>query len=545
MAGIYVMKGKFARTLPGMTRDLWHYSIGERKMIAIRICLGISRAMIVLAVVWSCRLFIDVALSCAEAKEMLFSAVCLLLLFLLSVTITQLESYLGAVSNASLINRLRLRLQSALLRRKAFDGKRLVSGDLTCRLEQDVPVVSEFIARHIPQAVTTMAQLVGAFVMMRHFNPALAWILLLGTPVIIICGKKFGGRIKEMSTTIRKREAEILSHIQEWNENVVLIKCSGNAWWLQSKMEKQQEHMLSDIKRRTAYTTTGRLFISGCFGLAYIFIFIWGGHLLRTGEITFGTMTSFLQLTGQIQYPMAALMNLIPVAFHASASIDRLNELEKLSEIESEERKEFNYSLPLAFKDVAFSYRGDGNHVVKMTHTFMPGTTTAITGESGKGKTTLLRLMLGLVKPTQGVILLGDKMVGEDTLSNFNYIPQGNTLMHGTIRENLLLGNPSAKESDLWDALHIAVADFVNDLDAECQEKGGGLSEGMAQRIAIARGLLQPGRVMLFDEVSSALDLETERELFRRLIRRFPKSTMIFVTHSEQLKNMCQYHLNI
>lgn len=519
-----------------MIRYLLCHAIGVRANIAIRICLGVIQVFLGLAVVWICKRFIDIAVSGGEVFGL---AITLIGITLLSVGVRQVDYYIGNIGNARMVNALRLRLQSIILRRKVFEGKQYPSGDLTARLEQDVPIVCEFITKHIPQTATTGIQLLGAFAMMRYMNPLVAWSLLVGTPLILVCGKTFGKRIKGMTARIRDLEADILAHLQEWNENTVFIECSGNWKWLIKRMQGRQRILLSEVKHRAAYTSLGRSLISGCFGLAYIGIFIWGGHLLSIGAITFGTMTSFLQLAGQIQQPIVGLMNMIPSIYHTSASIDRLREIENLP-IECGTRKSQTEPLPLSFRDVTFSYTDNPSHMVKLNHTFMPGTTTAIIGESGVGKTTILRLMLGLVKPTSGEILFGGEPIQESMRANFVYIPQGNTLMQGTIRENLLLGNPDASEPELWSALHTAVADFVNDMDSVCQEKGGGLSEGMAQRIAIARGLLQPGSIMLFDEVSSALDADTERELFERLTTRFPMKTMIFVTHSKQLVGMCQ-----
>jgi ABC-type bacteriocin/lantibiotic exporter with double-glycine peptidase domain len=293
--------------------------------------------------------------------------------------------------------------------------------------------------------------------------------------------------------------------------------------------------------------------------------FIWGGLGLREGTITFGVMTSFLQLVGQIQHPILTLLGMVPQLVHSTASIDRLDELEKgadetpgESRVESlsgmceemllESPLEMRGRLGLRLDNVSFGYKGGDREVVcGFTHDFKPGSKNAIMGETGKGKTTLFRLLLGFIKPDFGRIELYTERenvaVSEATRSNFVYVPQGNTLMNGSVRYNLQLAKPDATDEEMHRALQIACAEFVldlpNGLDCEIGERGHGLSEGQAQRIAIARSLLRPGFILLLDEISSSLDEATEAELYRRLFEAFPEKTMIFVTHRTAICEMC------
>lgn len=261
-------------------------------------------------------------------------------------------------------------------------------------------------------------------------------------------------------------------------------------------------------------------------------------------------MTSFLQLVGQIQQPILQMVNMMPQMFQASASIDRLEEMEHV-EAEEERRNDrckMEGLLGLDIQDVSFRYAlGDREILSHFTHQFAPGSKTALMGHTGAGKTTLFRLLLGLIKPDQGTMVLfnadSKQAVSESTRSNFVFVPQGNTLMSGSIRYNLLLAKPDAKEEELRQVLHTAMADFVlnlpEGLDAECGERGSGLSEGQAQRIAIARGLLRPGNIMLLDEISSSLDEDTEHELYSRLFAAYPQKTMIFITHRPTVCELC------
>ena len=274
----------------------------------------------------------------------------------------------------------------------------------------------------------------------------------------------------------------------------------------------------------------------GCaFGLGYLMAFVWGGIGLRNGTITFGVMTSFLQLVSMIQGPILQLLNMVPEVIHATASIDRLCELEQTTQLPTVARTGKTSSKGINFNDVSFRYaKGDREILSHFTHEFRPGSKTTIMGETGIGKTTLFRQILGFIEPTNGTIEVGGELC---------FVPQGNTLMSGTIRYNLQLAKPDATEDELRQVLHTACADFVFNLpegiNTELGERGSGLSEGQAQRIAIARGLLHGGDILLLDEISSSLDEPTEYELYRRLFTTYPQKTMLFITHRKAVSELC------
>jgi ABC-type multidrug transport system fused ATPase/permease subunit len=316
-----------------------------------------------------------------------------------------------------------------------------------------------------------------------------------------------------------------------------------------------QQDLKGKINRRARFTVISRLLISSSFSLGYIIAFIWGALQLRDGIITFGVMTSFLQLVSQIQQPILQMVNMIPQVIQTSASIDRLNELETIEaeEIQSQNER-MEGTLGVSVQNVSFSYAlGDRQILCHFSYNFHPGSKTALMGQTGVGKTTLFRLLLALIKPNEGTLSIYNckekQYISENTRSNFVFVPQGNTLMSGSIRYNLQLAKPDATEEELQRVLHTAMADFVNDLpegmDTECGERGSGLSEGQAQRIAIARGLLRPGSILLLDEISSSLDEHTEHELFRQIFEKYPDKTMIFITHRPEVCQLCNEVVNI
>ena len=270
---------------------------------------------------------------------------------------------------------------------------------------------------------------------------------------------------------------------------------------------------------------------------------------LGEGLITFGTMAAFLQLVGKIQQPVLALARLMPAFAGAFTAVDRLQELEEMPTEEADaEMVRFERVPDVEIRNLSFRYTSGDRLVFRhFSCDFPAGSCTAVVGETGRGKTTLIRLLLALAVPDDGYIrLCADSRsccVGPETRCNFTYVPQGNTLFSGTVRDNLRMGNPQATEEDMRLALHTAVADFVFDmpggLDASLGEMGGGLSEGQAQRIAIARALLRPGHIVLLDEATSALDPETELSFMENLRRDYAGRTFIFVTHHRALAEAC------
>jgi ABC-type multidrug transport system fused ATPase/permease subunit len=415
---------------------------------------------------------------------------------------------------------------------------------------------------------------------MRWFDARLAWALLLLTPLAIVIGKIVSRKLRNMTLEIRKSESQIQMQVQEAVEYNVVMRSLESESWVTGLLKGKQDKLVRDVLRRTRFTTISRFTLGSAFGLGYLLAFIWGGLGLRDGIITFGTMTSFLQLVGQIQNPILSMIGMVPQLVHATASIDRLEELKK-GVTKSVEAPEGGLSQDSAFlsnandarlgvrlENVSFGYVGDNAEgekkkiiVSHFTHDFKPGSKTAIMGETGTGKTTLFRLLLGFVEPDEGLVQiysgnaletsrdnareidLNVRKVSKKTRKDFVYVPQGNTLMSGTIRHNLELARPGVGDAELRQALHAACADFVFDLpdgfDTELGERGRGLSEGQSQRIAIARGLLRPGGILLFDEISASLDEATESELYRRLFELFPEKTMIFVTHRTAICQMC------
>lgn len=545
---------------------LWRGTRNARLNIAIRILVGIGRVALGLLTIWLSKRFIDETIRVGTQDEIVLMVFLLVATMVGAIVLRLVYYYMTGSIMVRKTNQLRLFYFGTLFRRKLFDGKELHSGDVSSRLSKDIENVSNSMVDTLPEMAVTVIQLVGAFLLMRWFDARLAWALLLITPVMIIVGKLISHKLKKMTLEIRDSESKIQMLVQEGVEYNAVLRSLESENWITKHLCLKQNKLESDVLRRTRFTTVARFAIGSTFALGYLSAFIWGGLGLREGTITFGMMTSFLQLVGQIQHPILTLLGMVPQLVHSTASIDRLDELDADSNNEKRLQNSIviQEQLGLRLKNVNFAYTQETNKnhreiIGNFSHDFAPGSKTAIMGETGKGKTTLFRLLLGFIKPDNGEILIylknggdakacesfgeNESPVSDETRPNFVYVPQGNTLMNGSVRYNLQLAKPDATDDEMRKALHIACADFVFDfaegLDFELGERARGLSEGQAQRIAIARGLLRPGNILLLDEISSSLDETTEADLYKRLFEAFPAKTMIFVTHRTAVCELC------
>ena len=518
---------------------LWQQSRGIRWNSVVRIVTGILQVGLGLTMVWLSRRFIDETIRTGTADDIIHMIVLLVITVMSGVLLRQLGFWLTTTANIRQVNAMRLRIFSCLFRRQLYTEEELHSGDVTSRMSKDIETVSTITTDTLPQMAITMIQLCGAFMLMRWFDERLAWALLLLTPMALVFGKLIARKLRKMTLDIRQDESRIQMQVQEGMEYNAVLRSLGSEQWVTDRLDSMQQRLRGNVMRRLRFTVVTRIIIGCAFSLGYLLAFVWGGIGLRNGTISFGVMTSFLQLVGMIQHPILQLLNMVPSIIHCTASIDRLKELESTDNVESSSvtGKTSNETTagPIRFSDVSFRY-AKGDHMVMehFTHEFKPGSKTAIMGETGIGKTTLFRLLLGFIEPTSGHV---------DRNAAFCFVPQGNTLMSGTIRYNLQLAKPEATDQELKDVLHTACADFVNELpaglDTELGERGSGLSEGQSQRIAIARGLLRPGTILLLDEISSALDESTERDLFERLFAAYPDRTFLLITHRTLVAELC------
>ena len=357
--------------------------------------------------------------------------------------------------------------------------------------------------------------------------------------------------MKKLSEEVKQAESKLGVVMQESLKHRLLVRALNVAGMRRQKLNAAQEELYDLKQRRLKFSTGSQLILRITFNGGYLLAFLWGVYRLHQGEITFGTMAAFLQLVGRIQTPILAAIGFVPAAIRCLSATDRLMELYSVEREAEESPQKVGHNPAVHLEGVSFCY-DDREVLTDMDACIRAGEPAAIVGPTGKGKTTVVRLLLGLITPRKGQIWLeaGQRIaVSVATRVNFAYVPQGNSLFSGTVRENLLQVCTNATEDEIRQALALACADFVyalpQGLDTLLGEAGHGLSEGQAQRIAVARALLQGGDIWLFDEVTSALDADTAVCLIRNLLKAGRYKTLIFVTHDTYLMEVCRQQIRI
>lgn len=535
-------------TIPQMLRWLWRAWRGNRLQATLNASVGLLGVGCSLASVWAMKRAIDTASGVRPGSVFWAVGVMALIIlaeFALGISRVWIKNILGIKAQ----NRMQQQMLGRLLRSEWRGREAMHSGDVINRLESDVNHVVNFLTETLPSTLSTLALFIGAFSYLFSMDRWLAFITIAILPVFILFSRVYVSRMRQLSRVIRQSDSLVQNLLTETMQHRVLVKTMEADDLMLDRLDDTQQELRSRVKRRTAFSVASNLILNTGFSMGYLVAFLWGALRLQAGTITFGAMTAFLQLVYRIQGPARSLTKLAPAFVGVFTATERLMELEEVPEEVQGEPQMMEGPCGIKFKNVDYHYADDQQQLVvsQANYDFTPGSCTAILGETGGGKTTLIRLLLALVKPTGGEITIYADGQQEVTLSplhrcNFVYVPQGNTLLSGTLRDNLLLGNPHATDEQLQQALHTVCADFVDSLpkglDTVMAEHGSGLSEGQAQRIAIARALLRPGSIMLLDEATSALDSDTERQLLSNLLSGHHR-TVIFVTHRPSVIEYC------
>ena len=540
---------------------IWEVSRGQRGRILLSCLTGIIGVAVSLAFIYASKVVIDIATG-AAIGSLTNAAILTIALLIAQLLCGAVDTWLSTRMQVETGNALRHRLFSRLLQSRWNELERFHTGDIVNRVEQDTASIVELLTSTIPAFIVTIVQLIAAFVFFCFLDPSLPWVVVGILPIFLLGSRFYMKRMRRYTREIRQSDSRIQSVIQESLQHRTVIKTLEQGDRHIGKLDDLQDALRNQIFGRTRFSLSARMLVAFAFSGGYLTAFLWGAVRLSTGSITFGTMTAFLQLVGKVQRPALDLSRPLPSFINALTAVERLMELEELPAEASGASQLFPQTPDLQLKDVTFSYStGDRPILNHFSCNFPAGSCTAVLGETGAGKTTLIRLLLALADPQEGSITLSSANITQSSLStlnsplstlevspqtrsNFVYVPQGNTLFSGTIRDNLLMGNPYATEAEMLQALRTACAGFVlslpDGIDANLNEQGGGLSEGQAQRIAIARTLLRPGHILLLDEATSALDPETERQLIKNLRRDCTGKTFIFITHHPAVAEACE-----
>ena len=510
---------------------------GYHWLITFSIFSGIFGVVMSLVNVAMSKWIIDVATGAQEGNIYLVATI-VALSFLLGMGIKLVSPWIFGKINMRISIRMQNSLSDALMMCSWKGAGKWHTGDLLTRISSDASEVLGMGMGILPNLLVTGLQLASSFIYLWILDARLAWFILGVTPLVLL-SKIYFRKVRELSCAQKKMNSEMGTVMQENLSKRILVRSLGATNYRKQKLHETQEKLFKLGMEQIKFSTFTQGVMGFTFGGGYLCAFLWGIFQLHNHEITFGTMTAFLQLVGQVQGPFLGLISIPPSLIRGWTSVERLMAL--FEDVEPDEHPVYiDQPLTLNFRKVSFGYEEGQPVLDRFTAAFHPGSSTAIAGPTGTGKTTIIRLILALVYPEKGRIDLTTDdgrtlSVTPDLRINFVYVPQGNTLLSGTIRENLWLGSPGADEEALHKVIRLACAEFVfslpEGLDTKIGEHGYGLSEGQAQRIAIARALLRPGRIWLFDEASSALDTETTTHLMDNLLQWGKNNTLIFVTH--------------
>ena len=525
---------------------------GNYLQASINAAIGVLDVVVSLTQVWAVKNAIDIASGRHEGSiywAVGIMGLLILATFALGISGTWVQNILGIRAQ----NRMQQQMLDRILRSEWQGKEKMHSGDMINRLESDVSNVVNFLTTTIPSLLSTLCLFVGAFAYLFSMDRRLAIIIVILIPLFLILSRVYIKRMRQLNRKVREGDSRVQSILQETLQNRMLIKTLEGDDEMVGRLEDTQSELRHRVVKRTAFSVFSRLIVNTGFAFTYLLAFLWAALRLSADTLTFGGMTAFLQLVNRIQSPARQMTKLIPAAVSVFTAAERLMELEENPLEEQGEPIWLEGSCGIRLSNVSYAYPDDKENVIdNLNFDFKPGTCTAVLGETGAGKTTLIRIIMALLHPNSGGVTIYNKEK-EKTISprlrcNLVYVPQGNTLMSGTIRDNLRLGKLDATDEEMKEALRKSCADFVfelpDGLDSLCSEKGAGLSEGQAQRIAIARALLRNRSVMIFDEATSALDMDTERQLLNNILESSDK-TVIFITHRMAVADYCNAVLKI
>lgn len=533
-----------------LLRRLWQESRGTRGLMlttALTGCLTVGAALLF---VWFTKAIVDSAVGPSHTVPPALVAMlagCLGLELLLPAARRRIET----VAYLRYANALRRRLLLHLLQSRWSGRGGMHHGDAISRMTDDVATLASLSCSTVPGILAVLMQLAGAFIFLACLDLRLALAVVFIMPIALAASKIYVRKTRSITRSIRREESEIQTFMQESLAHRTLLSTLMGTERRADSFGRLQAALTRDALRRNNISIYSNAAVTAGFMAGYAVTFLWSAYGLAAGAVTFGMMTAFLQLVAQVQRPVTDLSRRIPAFITASVALERIDGILALP-LEDFTPTDAAAGTPMGLRFSGVTYRypdGDTDIISNFDHDFSPGSVTAVIGPTGSGKSTLLRLMLGLVEPESGraEYYTPDGVSGPIRAAlrhNMVYVPQGNSLVCGTVRENLLLADPDATDDMMREALHDAAADFVLDLpdglETQCFEGGAGFSEGQAQRIAIARGLLKRGSIILLDEPTSALDPDTERELLARVRKRLsPDATLIIVTHRRAVLPYC------
>lgn len=462
-----------------------------------------------------------------------------------------LESLLEATITEKYACQMRSSLFERFLRLPLISRTEYHSEELLSRITSDVEQITSGVSRLIISGGALIVRLILAFCLLWNYAPALAVALIIIAPIGAVAGKLISRGMNKIQKEYQQTEADYRIFLQERLSKATLVQIFGQEENSISRLQEIQDKRLSLVRKKNKWKVLGTGVIGITFTGAHMIAFVVGALMVSDGAITFGVMTAFLSLVGQIQGPIYSLANQIPQIVGVLASAGRIIEVSELEEEQADPEEirvfmdgnEGCACLGILADSVTVGYKAEAV-VQNVSFDIKPGQMVMMAGKSGAGKTTLLRAIMGFLPSSEGELSFYSengirKKCDVNTRKLISYVPQGNTLMFGTIADNLRMGKSDATKEEMREVLRIADAlDFVESLpegvDTKIGEKATGISEGQAQRISIARALLKKSAVLILDEATSALDEKTEMKILDA-IARSEHPTVLYVSHRRYL----------
>ena len=537
----------------------WLYSLckSEKWKILVLCLSNIASAVLTIVYANFSKNIINAAAIDKSLNKVLYYAACFLLLILIQLALTLTARSSSERCKARIEWILQQHILKTILKKDYSKITQYHTGELQNRMFSDVSVIADGFTTILPSMLLFITRLVSAFIYLVIIDKIFALVFLIGGVFVFLCTQFFRKTLKRLHKEVQKTEGKTRSFIQETVTSLLVIK----AFVVEKKVtddadELQAANYKAKMKRRF-FSIAANAGISMVFNIGYVFALAFGAYRIIHG-LDYGTVTAMLQLVNQIQQPFASLSSIMPKYFALLASAERLLELENLPDEEADNKEDIDapatYEKLNAINFDNISFRYDRDIILDDTSlTIDKGDFVAIMGISGIGKSTLLKLLLGVFKTQSGGISLeltdGSIPVDYHTRRLFSYVPQGNFILSGTIRENLTFINDNVSEEEIAQAIRISCAEeFIRSLpdglETVIGERGIGLSEGQLQRLAIARSLLSGAPIMLLDEATSALDEQTEMQFLSNL-KELENKTCIIVSHKRAALEICNKHIQI